>query len=136
MMQLYDWSRWFGNAKEVVAAPPADAGLIPSRSTHPAELVNVSFRKAEGVLGGIDRIFTFRITSGTFNNHVVNYKVKAEKPGRIKALLDVIIPDKSERSELIPNRDAKVWLNKLKGRPAIIVVDVFKEWNYIADIRA
>lgn len=133
MTVLYDWSRWFN------AAPPAKEeaagdGLIPARSRHPAELVNVMFRKADGILGGVDRIFTFRITSGRFNNREVNYKVKAANPGRIRPLMNAIMPNPKERGDMVPNRDPKAWLNALRGRSAIIVVDVFKEWNYISDI--
>ncbi|QAX92370.1 hypothetical protein HWC07_gp118 [Pantoea phage vB_PagM_LIET2] len=132
-MILYDWSRWFSTAKPAEQAT-SDAGLIPARTRHPAEIVAVSFRKADGTLGGIDRIFTFRITSGRFNNHEVNYRVKAAKPGRIKPLLDVVVPDRHERADLIPNRDARVWQKALKGRPATIVVDMYKEYNFVADI--
>lgn len=132
-MILYDWSRWFSTAQPV-AQSTSDDGMIPARTRHPAELVAVSFRKADGVMGGIDRIFTFRITSGRFNNHEVNYRVKATKPGRLKPLLDVIVPDRKERGDLIPNRDARDWNRALKGRPATIVVDVFKEYNFIAEI--
>lgn len=128
MTIIYDWSRWFP-----AAAPTAttSVGLIPARTRHPAELMNVRFQKTDQ---GIDRVFTFRITSGAFNNHEVNYRVKAIRPGRLKPLLDVVLPSGVERADLIVSRSPAVWLEKLKGRGATIVVDVFKEFNYIADI--
>lgn len=128
MTILYDWSRWFPTA---APAAPVEIGLIPARTRHPAEIVNVRFVKTDQ---GLDRVFTFRITSGKFNNHEVNYRVKATRPGKLKPLLDVVMPSGVERADMIVVRNANVWLKHLKGRAATIVVDVFKEWNYIADI--
>lgn len=136
MTVLYDWGRWFADAKPPAKDPVADGGLIPARSRHPAEIVNVTFRKAEGIHGGIDRIFTFRITSGPYNNHTVNYNVKASKPGKIRPLLDVVMPDTKERGDILVSRNANDWLRVLRGRSATIVVEVFKQWNYVGEIRS
>lgn len=133
MTMLYDWGKWF-DVTPPAAEEKAGTGLIPARTVHPAELVNVRFMKVPGDLGGIERIFTFRITSGVYNNREVNYKVKPAKPGKIRPLMDVLIPDPKERGNILVSRDAKLWLKELRGRPATIRVDVFKEWNYICDI--
>lgn len=133
MVNLYNWGRvapTWEPRKPAVARDPNDP--MPDGLTVTAEIRYVRFQK-DGEK--IDRIVVFRITAGEFNNCEANYRIKWNRPDKLRPLTDVVMPDSRERGSMVASRDAKVWSEMLAGRCATIVMGVYMGHNYIKEIK-
>lgn len=133
MIRLYNWGR-----VAPLWSPPAPVAKrgkdepIPDGLTVTAEVRGVRFQR-DGEK--IDRVVTFRITAGEFNNCEVNYRIKWNRPDKLRPLTDAVMPDSRERGRMVASRDAKIWSEMLNGRCATIVIGVYMGHNYIKEIK-
>lgn len=132
MTNLYNWGRVVPGWMPKTTSKRADDEPIPDGLTVSAEIRGVRFQYTGEKL---DRVITFRITAGEFNNCEVNYRIKWDRPDKLRPLTDAVMPDRKERGEMVISKDSKVWAKMLNGRAAVIVIGVYMGHNYIKEIK-
>lgn len=125
MTSLYNWKR-----VDPAWEPPAPVDTnapVPDGTRCLAEIARCAFIQG-------DKVVTWRIISGAFNNHEYAFRIKKDKPMRLGVLLNALVRDRGQRVEIVTATDAKIWEKLLNGKTATVTIGLYQGHNFVSKI--